>query len=150
MRNKIKLLSLMLSIVAFTCQPFVLARGARATNEEMIGTTLRELPDLIVRGVRMGDPTIGEFFVTVQNKGTAAASNCLLRLYVWDKSGKPFAIVEMNQPPIEGNGAFAKVKITADKGLPAYLKYQITTDSSNTVAESNERNNTWSGNTGKV
>ena len=150
MRNKIKLLTMILSVVAFTCQPFVFARGTGVMGGMKAGADPRNLPDLIVRGVQMGDPTLGEFTVTVQNKGTGEATNCQLRLYIWGKDGKPFSIVEVNQPALTPNGGFAKVKISADKGLPAYLKYVITTDSSNAVAESNERNNTWSGNTGKV
>ena len=149
MKSKLTLLTMVLLAVSLTRQPLALAGYEGMTNRWMVAESPRGLPDLRVRGVKMGDPTLGEFSVLLQNIGTAKAAACRLRLSLRDKSGQVTSIVEVDQPPIEPKG-FAKLKVSTDKGLAAYQKYEITTDYSNTVAESDERNNTWSGNTGKV
>jgi hypothetical protein len=150
MRKNIRLPSMILVAVAFTCQPLAFAREGKVTGRGMAANNLRGLPDLVVRNVRLGDPTVGEFFVTVKNNGQAKASDCRLRLTLKDKSGQAVTIVEEDQSPVEANGGSIKIRIATDKGLPAYLKYEVTTDFYNKVAESDERNNTWVGNTGKV
>jgi len=148
MRNRSTALSIILLAVSFACQPLVFAAPYRMNV--LTRPASRDLPDLRVRGVKMGDPTTGEFSVLIQNIGKAKAPNCQLRLWLLGEGGKTYALVEVNQLPIESNGGFAWVKISADRGLLAYQRYEITTDSSNKVAESNERNNIWQGRTGKV
>jgi hypothetical protein len=149
MKSTSTILTMVLLAASLTQQPLAFAGAEGMTNHRVVAESLRGLPDLRVRGVTMGDPTLGEFSVLLQNIGAAKAPACRLRLSLKDKSGQVTSIVEVDQPPIEPKG-FAKLKVSTDKGLAAYQKYEITTDYSNTVAESDERNNTWSGNTGKV
>lgn len=148
MKNMMRAWSMILVAMSFTWQPFAFA-GENQLSHGWAGAVARALPDLRVRGVKMGDPATGEFSVIIQNIGKGNASNCQLRLWVLGEGGKTYALVEVNQPPINA-GAFTIVKISADRGLLAYQRYEITTDSSNKVAESNEGNNTWQGKTGKV
>ncbi len=149
MKHKIPVLSMILLAVSFTCQGLAFAQEARIMNHKTVGSSSRSLPDLRVRGVQMGDPTIGGFKVIVQNIGKAKASSCQLRLWIKDQNGKTAVLVEVNQPPLEAGG-FASVKIPGEKPLGAYWKYEIMTDSSSKVVESNEGNNIWVSNTGKV
>ncbi len=149
MKNRVAILSMILVGASFTFQPLALAQKGRVMTRREAGSTPLARPDLRVRGVKMGDPATGQFTVTIQNIGKGNASNCQLRLWVLGEGGKTYALVEVNQPPIDAGG-FTIVKISADRGLLAYQRYEITTDSSSKVTESNERNTTWRGQMGKI
>jgi hypothetical protein len=146
MRRGFAILSMVLLSLTLTSQ---MPAHAQKEYGQATDNKLKYLPDLVVRNVRMGDPTTGEFTVVLQNRGKGKASNCQLRLWIKDQSGKTSALVEVSQPSIEPAGN-AEIKISAEKALGAYFKYEVMTDSSKKVTETNENNNTWKGNTGKV
>ena len=148
MKSKLMILSVVLLAIVFTFQPLA-ALSQQTGPQGPTNNNLSYMPDLVVYKVTMGDPTLGDFQVVVQNRGKGKAAFCQLRLWVKDQTGKTFALVELSQPPL-GPGESAAVKISAEKALGAYYKYEITTDSSKNVSETNENNNIWNGNTGKV
>lgn len=148
MKSKLTVLSVVLLAIVFTSQPLTALSqqtGPPVAND----SKMTYMPDLVIHKVTMGDPTLGDFQVVVQNRGKGNATFCQLRLWVKDQTGKTFALVELSQPAL-GPGESATVKISAEKALGAYYKYEITTDSSKNVSEANEGNNIWKGNTGKV
>lgn len=148
MKSKLTILSVILLAMLFSSRP--LTALAQQTGPQGPTTNkLSYMPDLVIYKVTMGDPTLGDFQVVVQNRGKGSAAFCQLRLWVKDQTGKTFALVELSQPAL-GPGESATVKISAEKALGAYYKYEITTDSSKNVSETNESNNIWKGNTGKV
>ena len=146
MKTKTTMLTMILMAVTLTCQPLALGRKA---NDTLLNHGLAPLPDLVITNVTMGDPTTGDFDVVVQNKGRGKAVSCQLRLWIKDQKGKTVANVNASQPALQP-GQSIPIKVSAKKGLGAYLEYTVTTDATMKVTEVSDDNNTWKGNTGKV
>ena len=105
------------------------------------------LPDLIVLKAVLVNSDTGRFDITVLNKGAVAASPAHIQLNVFDINGKPYKFVGTEQPAVK---AGEKIVLSLSIDLPvSSMRYEVVTDMSREVDESNEQNNIYKGYVGK-
>lgn len=106
------------------------------------------LPDLVITDAKLVDSDKGKFEVTLMNKGKGKAPwGVQLRLTVWDSNGKIFVLQGESQPEIGPNEKKVMI-VTADKPLSS-MKYELFTDYTKKINETNELNNIYKGYIGK-
>jgi subtilase family serine protease len=136
--------SLFLLASAYTCatqagDPLTVDRSVADDN---VSTTLpapiADYPDLVVTKVEAPNLDGGDVMVTVKNQGTGRANACYLALTlpVGSTAVKTRTMAQAALNP----GESVTIAFVIGGGL-SQIKYCATTDRSNTVRESDERNN---------
>ena len=133
-------------IVAFTAQ----TGHAQKVEEQNLGKQKNipvYLPDLAVTGMEVLNSDTGKLKVSVTNKGKGPAQWAELRLIVWDLNGKIYALIGQGQPALSPKET--QIVIFEVEKPVASMKYELITDYTKRIGESNELNNIFKGYIGK-